>query len=297
MLYCSHKDGSVSVWQRTARLLTYSLVGSAKLLPPPLKMHTGLAPALVALAAGLWRGLQPQGDEPSAAGPLVTLHLRDGGGRRHPGTVRRKVLVPSEAALPDDQDSSVHGVAPSSPTAAIASGTALASHIGEQAYSVLLMGVGSDGKVWQWQLPLLAGARTEPRAPLPTMPMLQVLGLLHMLSGRVTALSVCSAPVVLPGGNEVVAALAAGTSVGTIEVVPVQQGNLMPLDASISSKQEMPASSAWECRGSSSSESTHRPPFDPPPSPQSRCQCTRARSAACAGWVWGPASCHTAARR
>ena len=58
MLYCSHIDGSVSIWQRNDKLLTYALVGTTKLLPPAPTFHVGLGPQLVLLAAGLWKGLQ-----------------------------------------------------------------------------------------------------------------------------------------------------------------------------------------------------------------------------------------------
>ena len=60
VLYCSHTDGSFSVWQRNARLLTYGLVGSTRLLPPAPKFSSGRGPQLVGLAAGLWGGLQPE---------------------------------------------------------------------------------------------------------------------------------------------------------------------------------------------------------------------------------------------
>lgn len=41
VLYCSHRDGSLSVWQRHPRLLTYSCLGASKLLPPAPKFGTG----------------------------------------------------------------------------------------------------------------------------------------------------------------------------------------------------------------------------------------------------------------
>jgi hypothetical protein len=42
LLYCSHRDGSLSVWQRHARLLTYSCLGSSKLVPPAPKFGSGV---------------------------------------------------------------------------------------------------------------------------------------------------------------------------------------------------------------------------------------------------------------
>ena len=41
LLYCSHADGSVSVWQRHARLLTYACLGASRLMPPSLKFSAG----------------------------------------------------------------------------------------------------------------------------------------------------------------------------------------------------------------------------------------------------------------
>lgn len=43
LLHCwtLHRDGSVSVWQRHARLLTYSCLGATKLMPPALKFGAG----------------------------------------------------------------------------------------------------------------------------------------------------------------------------------------------------------------------------------------------------------------
>jgi hypothetical protein len=43
-------------------------------------------------------------------------------------------------------------------------------------HSVLLLGVATDGKLWQWQMPLLWGALEGPKAPLPRMPRADLLG-------------------------------------------------------------------------------------------------------------------------
>jgi hypothetical protein len=56
-LYCSHADGSLSAWRRVAGLLTYVPAGAARLVPPAARFAQGGAPALLGLAAGLWRGL------------------------------------------------------------------------------------------------------------------------------------------------------------------------------------------------------------------------------------------------
>lgn len=72
-------------------------------------------------------------------------------------------------------------------------------------------------------------------AHLPTCP---PAGLLQNLSHGVTNFSVCAAPVLLPASGpqqqpQVVAALAAATAGGSIELVTVQQGALAPLQATV----------------------------------------------------------------
>jgi hypothetical protein len=92
------------------------------------------------------------------------------------------------------------------------------------------MGVASDGRVWQWQLPLLCGTLPDAKpAALPPAPKPELLGLLHTLPQRVTAFSASPAPVPLPGAHGAVAPVAAATAAGTIEVLAVQQGALLPL--------------------------------------------------------------------
>ncbi|KAL4422261.1 hypothetical protein ABPG75_008458 [Micractinium tetrahymenae] len=184
VLYCSHRDGSLSVWQRHPRLLTFSCLGASKLLPPAPKF--GKAPTMLALAAGLWRGLE--GQQQQQAGTQHSQQQQqqqqqDGPGRR----------------------------------------------------SVLLMGAASDGRVWQWQVPLLGGtlAETRPAAP-PPPPKPELIGLLHMLPQRVTSFCACPLPVPLPGVAGAVTAVAAATAAGTIEIAAVQQGALLPLHLSIS---------------------------------------------------------------
>jgi hypothetical protein len=116
-------------------------------------------------------------------------------------------------------------------------------------HSVLVMGVATDGRVWQWQLPLLTGTLRDPKltaaaaavpaasaAVPPQAPKPELLGLLHTLPHRITTFSVCPAPVALPGaaGGAAIAAVAAATAAGSIEIVVVQQGALLPLHLSIS---------------------------------------------------------------
>ncbi|KAI3424707.1 hypothetical protein D9Q98_008096 [Chlorella vulgaris] len=243
LLYCSHKDGSLSVWQRHASLLTFSCLGANRLVPQAHKF--GAAPSLLALSAGLWRGLD----------------------------------TASAHSLPADQDeprarssSSSGGPDAGSPGQALGSGwsggdgTVSLAAGAQQAlqqvaareqqaqreaagHSVLVMGVATDGRVWQWQLPLLTGTLRDPKltaaaaavpaasaAVPPQAPKPELLGLLHTLPHRITTFSVCPAPVALPGtaGGAAIAAVAAATAAGSIEIVAVQQGALLPLHLSIS---------------------------------------------------------------
>jgi hypothetical protein len=103
--------------------------------------------------------------------------------------------------------------------------------------SVLLMGVASDGRVWQWQAPLLGGTQPEDKAAVaaaaPAAPQAELLGQLHTLPGRLTAFAACPAPVTLPGAAGAVVALAAGTATGSLHVATVQQGALLPLHATL----------------------------------------------------------------
>ena len=217
VLYCSHRDGSLSVWQRHPRLLTYVCLGATKLMPPVSKFGTGelpegggrpppqrgdkacscasvcacailvrppcprlyaaatspcsssnllypprrppAAPTVLALAAGLWHGLEaaPASDAAAEVGALLSA-----GGRRHPGAARRVPSAPNH-----NSRSSTDGAEGS------------AGDIDEAAAGrcVLLMGAASDGRVWQWQVPLLAGALPDPKpAALPAAPKPELLG-------------------------------------------------------------------------------------------------------------------------
>lgn len=163
VLVCSHTDGSLSVWQRHARQLTYACLGAHKLLPPPPKF--GAAPSLVALAAGLWRGL-PSGvpAEAGSGSDLASKSSRLSDGRRPPGMARR---VSSEGAAVTPRGSADSGGGGSGEQEA-------GEHSG---HSVLLMGIDGGGRVWQWQLPLLAGTLPDPKAKeLPPPPKPALLG-------------------------------------------------------------------------------------------------------------------------
>ena len=113
VLLCSHRDGSLSVWQRAPRALAYTCLGLTRLIPHALKFQAGSTPTLPCLAAGLWGGLQQAGC--SSAG------------------------IASEGAEPSG-------------------------------CTALVMGVASDGRVWQWQVAIPASTAPEGKggaAPLP----------------------------------------------------------------------------------------------------------------------------------
>lgn len=223
MLYCSHRDGSVSVWQRHARLLTYSCLGATRLLPPAPKFGTGAlllwgrgfcccphplpthsaavptwscesldalpartdplpassvaaaAPLLAALAAGLWRGLGTLPDAAAdMASDLTTQASIASGGRRPPGMARRVSSGPNElrSSLEVAGSSGSIDAARRSTEGGWGGGEAQGS-----GHSVLLMGTTSDGRVWQWQLPLLAGTLPESKPKeLPLIPRPELLG-------------------------------------------------------------------------------------------------------------------------
>lgn len=229
VLYCSHRDGSVSVWQRHARLLTYSCLGATKLMPAALKF--GSAPTLLALTAGLWHGLSVQQDASAAADLTSQASLLNGGSARRPPGMARRVASGSDVISVQRTGSGQAAAGSRGSLDAGGSGTACCGAKQEASgHSVLLMGVASDGRVWQWQLPLLSGTLPDGKpSTLSPAPKPELLGLLHTLPQRVTAFSASPAPVALPATPGVVAPVAAATASGTIELLAVQQGALLPL--------------------------------------------------------------------
>ncbi|KAL4425017.1 hypothetical protein ABPG77_001795 [Micractinium sp. CCAP 211/92] len=212
VLYCSHRDGSLSVWQRHPRLLTFGCLGASKLLPPAPKF--GTAPTMLALAAGLWHGLEDQGQQQQQRGPSAQ-HVQSASDLVSFGSGWGEAGTGNDGSTPQQRVTQQPG--------------------GSGGCCVLLMGAASDGRVWQWQAPLLEGTLPESKpAALPPPPKPELLGLLHTLPQRVTLFCACPLPVPLPGASGAVTAVAAATAAGTIEILAVQQGPLLPLHLSAS---------------------------------------------------------------
>lgn len=136
--------------------------------PLLLGLHsTPTAPALAALAAGLWRGLSASGDAGRA--DLTTQASLASGGKRPPGMARRV-----SADLLSSQDLGSQGGGGAEGGWPGGDGDGAAGH------SLLLMGASTDGQVWQWQVPLLAGTLAGPKAKeLPPPPKPELLGERH----------------------------------------------------------------------------------------------------------------------
>lgn len=153
----------------------------------------------MSLSAGLWQGMQPSVAGGGALDSSITdpaigaMYLRDGTAPR-PGGVRQVAAGPGSA--PGSRAASLDLVGSSgagggwnpfeaggggSSNGSLAAATAGEGPAGAQQgqqegqHSVLLMGVCSEGQVWQWQLPLMVGAARSGEAK-PAMPKVQPLG-------------------------------------------------------------------------------------------------------------------------
>lgn len=156
----------------------------------------------MSLSAGLWQGMQPSVAGSGAVDSSITdpaigaMYLRDGTAPR-PGGVRQVAAGPGSA--PGSRAASLDlggssgvgggwnpfeaggGSSSNGSLAAAAAGEGPAgaqqAQQGQQEghHSVLLMGVCSEGQVWQWQLPLMVGAARSGEAK-PAMPKVQLLG-------------------------------------------------------------------------------------------------------------------------
>lgn len=143
-------------------------------LPPP------AAPTLLALTAGLWRGLSLQADASSAADLTSQASLLSGGSTRRPPGMARRVASGPDVGGSSGLERTGSGMAAAGSRGSLDAGGSGACCGAEQeasGHSVLLMGVASDGQVWQWQLPLLGGTLPDAKPPaLPPAPKPELLG-------------------------------------------------------------------------------------------------------------------------
>lgn len=162
--------------------------GSRPRVPTPLPPA---APTLLALAAELWHGLAGQQDASAAADLTCQPGLLSTSGRRPPGMARRVSSDPDAGSL-ERAGSRAGGAAGAAGAgggpgrSSFDAGSSGAEREGS-GHSVLLMGVASDGRVWQWQLPLLRGILPEGKpAVVPPAPKPELLGgwrLVHVVAG------------------------------------------------------------------------------------------------------------------
>ena len=117
--------------------------------------------------------------------------------------------------------------------------------------SVLVLALAADGALWKWKIPLLVGT-TESTTTTPSVKKdsSRLLGCLHSLSHNVTAFTAYPGIIALPPPPSstssttsqqqqqpvlVAGVCAVGTASGTLELVTIQNGRLMPLHLSVSS--------------------------------------------------------------
>lgn len=139
------------------------------------------APALLALTGGLWRGLTAQLDTSTAADLASQASLLGGGGARRPPGLARRVSSSADVGGSGGLERTGSGMAAGGTRASLDAGGSGSACCGAEqeasGHSVLLMGVASDGRVWQWQLPLLCGTLPDAKpSALPPAPKPELLG-------------------------------------------------------------------------------------------------------------------------
>lgn len=157
-------------------------------LLPCRRLPLAAAPSLLALGAALWRGLEAPA-APDASSLLIATD-----GRRHPGMARRLSSgevrgggsgtaeggdVAGDVPTGGGGEAGGRGAAEGSRGAAVVAAVEQQAQQEAAGHAVLLMGVGSDGRVWQWQLPLLSGELPDAKAAasgLPPAPRPELLG-------------------------------------------------------------------------------------------------------------------------
>jgi hypothetical protein len=223
-VYCTHVDGGLSCWTRRPGELVFRLGPATKLVPPPSRGSSGAQASVVAVCCALWqeellgdggRGgvtgeigrIPPPASTTQSIGRQLATSIgqndsEEGGGRGARG---------SGASSSLDQ----HKVPSGSPF----SGRAL-----------LVMAVSSDGRVWQWDVPVPKFPRKQfltsmedstitaigasihqqqlTRSPPESVPPL-LSGLLHGLPSGMLTFDVHPRPLLLPSMSAPAAAAAA----------------------------------------------------------------------------------------
>ncbi len=114
------------------------------------------APTMLALAAGLWHGLEDQGQQQQQRGPSAQ-HVQSASDLVSFGSGWGEAGTGNDGSTPQQRVTQQPG--------------------GSGGCCVLLMGAASDGRVWQWQAPLLEGTLPEFKpAALPPPPKPELLG-------------------------------------------------------------------------------------------------------------------------
>jgi len=274
-LYCSHVDGSVSTWQRKQGLLEYSLKYHSPLSPAMLAKTAGILPSggggnggggggggvfsgassLVAIVAGIW---------PCSA---IAYTNQNEGVQRAPAFHILKNKKPFSRTINDGDTGSgtmtrshipghIRSIVPTFQSPSLC-------EAGIPNAGVLVLALAADGALWQWQLPLLSGTIASATKTKPVVEEsissqfsreARLLGCHHSLSHTVTAFSAFPGILALPRSAtsssssftssassrsttsiETAGVCVVGTAAGTLELVTIQHGRLIPLTLSVAS--------------------------------------------------------------
>ena len=268
VLYCSHVDGSVSVWRRKKDSLEYGMQQHVALSIGALAKNAGLQQQfiggtngngsggsggahssssqdqqgvqLVALVAAttpkysLFEGDDDDedpydGEEEDDVLNMMMMSTATTTTTKGPGRIRPQLRRPSPRP---SSNTEAQGREEGTPTEWF-----LRSQKRGNRGSVLLLALASDGSIWRWHFPLLsAGTTTATILP-------RLVGALHSLSHQITAISAFPGILELPTHSSTstpkpsatTGVCAVGTAGGTLELVTIQHGRLLPLHLSTAS--------------------------------------------------------------
>lgn len=218
-VYCSHVDGSISIWQRREGSLEYCLISHAPLAPAALSKAAGVVGGggggqLVALVAGAWPRQKSLGDGidgrkkltkvtgSSAIGAMKVKTRATG-----PGRVRQVTALPSstdtDPVVPVlDLEKLRQRASTASTTDGLGTNSTTEAPIGY----VVVLALSADGALWRWQLPLVIGTGPPPgtASPRPNLSLsseCRLLGCCQSLTHQVTAFSAFPGDLTLPGAD------------------------------------------------------------------------------------------------